>query len=278
MENNISWHMNFNLREFITKSIADFEKERSISAMWKAPLTAVLSAEHPLIPELKQAVSPDPAAEEQCATQAHLLPNELLPDAKSIFVFFIPFADWIVESNIKGEAVSEEWARAYIFTNDLLGFINNEIEKYLNLQGFQAAKIMATVTFDKNTLMSRWSHRHIARIAGLGSFGLNNMLITSAGCCGRFGSIVTNLEPGPNADMPSAIPDKCLHKLNGSCGFCLKKCKSGAIGKDRKFNRHKCYEICLKNAEIYKPMGMADVCGKCLVGLPCSSRDPSGVF
>lgn len=36
--------------------------------------------------------------------------------------------------------------------------------------------------------MSEWSHRHAAYIAGLGIFGINNMLITNKGCVGRIPS------------------------------------------------------------------------------------------
>jgi epoxyqueuosine reductase QueG len=259
--------MKFNLVELIHKSILSFETERGVANFWKPPLVGVLSAEDPMISELKYAVSPD-----------HLLPKELLPDAKSIIVFFIPFENRIAESNLNGEYASEEWAQAYVFTNELIAFINDDIEKHLNCHGFKTAKIMATHNFDEKTLMSRWSHRHIARIAGLGSFGLNNMLITSAGCCGRLGSIVTNVEYREFVAIGKNIfpaLEKCLHKINGSCGICLKKCQPGAIGTGRFFNRQECYKACLKNAEIHKSIGLADVCGKCLVGLPCSNMDPS---
>ena len=46
-------------------------------------------------------------------------------------------------------------------------------------------------------LISDWSHRHVAVIAGLGKFGLNNMLITDNGCCGRVGSFITDLKIEP---------------------------------------------------------------------------------
>jgi epoxyqueuosine reductase QueG len=257
--------MDFELYKIISKFISVFETERKVSNMWKPPLVAVLSAEDPLIPELKQAVSPD-----------HLLPTELLPDAKSIIVFFLPFSNRIVDSNLEGEAASEEWAKAYFFTNGVLGFINDGIEKHLKGYGFQAAKITPTHNFDKNTLMSRWSHRHIARIAGLGSFGINNMLITSFGCCGRFGSIVTNVDSGVfGVPVLEPASEKCLSKVNGSCGLCRNKCKFGAMGEGGTFDRHKCYAVCQRNGELYKSIGLADSCGKCLVGLPCSITDPS---
>jgi epoxyqueuosine reductase QueG len=257
--------MSLELEKTINGAISIFEDENGIRNFWEPPLLAAMSANHPLIPGLKQAVSPD-----------HLLPDELLPGAKSVVVYFIPLADRIIESNMEGELASEEWALSYVITNSLLGFIKTKKKKTLAGSGFQAAKIKATHNFDKETLMSRWSHRHLAWIAGLGSFGLNNMLITSKGCCGRFGSLVTDADCGELGVHAASGPQKerCLNKINGSCGICRTKCPAGAYGEDGKFDRHKCYEVCLKNAGIHKSTGMADVCGKCLVGLPCSKNIP----
>jgi epoxyqueuosine reductase QueG len=200
-----------------------------------------------------------------------------LADAKSIIIFFIPFEDRIVESNLEGEAASEDWARAYVLTNELLSFINEKIEVLLNENGFQAVKTKATHNYDEKTLMSRWSHRHIAWAAGLGTFGINNMLITSRGCCGRIGSLVTNadcLELGISASESVPLPEKCLNKINGSCKLCHKKCPVGAYNEEGDFDRHKCHEACLKNAELYQAIGSSTSCGKCLVGLPCSTSEP----
>ena len=260
--------MDLDLHELILKCISTFETEQGKLNMWEPPLTAVLSEEHPLIPELKQMVSPD-----------HFLPRELLPDAKSIVIFFIPFKSKIIESNLQAGSASTDWARAYAQTNKLIGTINDELEIYLLHHGFKTKKVMATHNFSEKTLMSRWSHRHLAWIARMGTFGINNMLITSKGCCGRFGSIVTNAgihEFGfttSNFDKP--LPEKCLNKINGACGICQKKCQKEAFEEGRLFNRFKCYEACLENGELYKDIGLADVCGKCLAGLPCSSKDPT---
>jgi len=262
--------MDFEPKKVIQECIVSFETENGLTDIWRSPLMAALSVDNPMIPELRKAVSQD-----------HLLPGELLTGAKSIIVYFIPFENRIVKSNLIGEAASEDWAAAYIHTNRLIDFINEELTKCLNRQGYQAAKTKATHNFDEKTLMSSWSHRHIAWLAGLGSFGLNNMLITSFGCCGRLGSIITNLETSELSGISIKTvsgPEKCLYKINGSCGLCRKKCPDLAIGEGGNFNRHKCYQVCLRNAEKNKDIGFADVCGKCLLGLPCSDRDPSSTM
>jgi epoxyqueuosine reductase QueG len=118
--------------------------------------------------------------------------------------------------------------------------------------------------------MSAWSHRHAAYIAGLGTFGLNRLLITEQGCCGRLGSLATDLVLIPT---PRPEGEFCLHRAGGSCTKCVRKCIRNALGMDT-FDRHACYQTLLDNEARLGMSGHADVCGKCSCGLPCSSRNP----
>lgn len=40
------------------------------------------------------------------------------------------------------------------------------------------------------------------------------------------------------------------------------------------FDRFRCYDMLLKNVERHSEVGYADVCGKCLVAVPCSHTNP----
>jgi epoxyqueuosine reductase QueG len=250
----------------IETAIQETIEARGGAARWKNALIAVISARNPELAWLKTAVSPE-----------HLLPDDVLPGAQSVICFFIPFARAVVESNRETGPASAEWAAAYIETNALIAGINSGIDALLKRRGYAAGKIPATGNFDKTTLTSRWSHRHLAYLAGLGSFGLNNMLITEYGCCGRCGSIVTNYQfTEETCAAPLPRRERCLFKQRGICGLCLKKCEICALGGSG-FDRRRCYERCLENAVFHASLGYADVCGKCLCGLPCSMRDPSAV-
>jgi epoxyqueuosine reductase QueG len=216
----------------------------------------------------------------KAVSSTHLLPDDILPNAQSVIAFFIPFTETVVEGNREGEAASAEWALCYIRTNELIAKISNALETMFAQDNLKTGKIPATHNFDEERLVSDWSHRHIAYLAGLGTFGLNNMLITVQGCCGRFGSIVTEWEYTGPPGTGTVPEEKCLFKRNGNCGLCVKRCPAGAYtlktdGKDGvNFDRKSCYSLCLKNAEKHKDLGYADVCGKCLVGLPCSTKAP----
>jgi len=245
----------------INSAISEYGEINKINEMWGEPIIEIISASNEKIKYLKQAVSSE-----------HLMPYDILQDAKSIISFFIPFHKKIAESNINGTMASKEWVAAYIRTNDLIKVINNKIEELMQKNGCKTGKIPATHNFNEKTLISNWSHRHIAFMAGIGTFGINNMLITKKGCCGRFGSIIINYELKDYQQVGN-IKEKCLNKLNENCGICHKRCTVNAYDNNN-FNRNACYEQCLENAKYHKETGYADVCGKCMVGLPCSLKEP----
>ena len=93
---------------------------------------------------------------------------------------------------------------AEIFITD----INAHVTKQLISKGFKTTNLPPTHNFDTEQLMSDWSHKHVAYIAGLGRFGTHHLLITAKGCCGRFGSIVTNakIPASPRSDTEFRKP------------------------------------------------------------------------
>lgn len=238
---------------------ASFQDEHCREIFWRTPLAGFASASDPMFSQLKTAVS-----------LTHAMPEDLLPEAQTVVAFFIPFEKSIVRSNIKGSDASQKWATAYIQTNALISELSRHLSLYLESSGHKSAVTPPTHNFDPKRLISDWSRRHIACVAGLGSFGLNNMLITDSGCCGRIGSLVTSAFVEPDS-RPTG--EACLYRHDFSCRQCVERCVNEALFEDT-FNRQRCYEACLKNEKLYQYLGKADVCGKCLVGLPCSFTNP----
>lgn len=226
---------------------------------WRTPATGFAAAGDPLFQQLKRVVSP-----------AHALPRDLLPSARTVIAYFIPFAKSIGESNRAGRLASPEWAHAYIETNRLIHDLGDRLKNLLAEEGYEAVAPPATHNFDEQRLISGWSHRHVAFIAGLGRFGMNHMLITARGCCGRLGSLVTSLVL-PAGTRP--VAESCLHRHDSSCLLCVGRCVGPALFPDR-FDRHRCYAVCRENENLHQAVGKADVCGKCLAGVPCSWTDP----
>jgi epoxyqueuosine reductase QueG len=246
-------------KDGIRREIARFVALHRTASSWGEPLTGFAAAGDPLFTRLKRAVSP-----------GHLLPGDLLPGARCVVAFFIPFEKAVSRSNVSGAQASREWAQAYIDNNRLINGVNRHMTAVIEAAGYKTAVVPATHNFDPVLLISSWSHRHIAFVAGLGRFGVNNMLITKKGCCGRFGSFVTTL-PLEGDERPER--ESCLHLNGNQCLRCVGRCVGEALSPVG-FDRAKCYAVCRKNEEAYKDLGKADVCGKCLVGLPCSWADP----
>ncbi len=243
------------LAQFIVEMIKRDVTEANTVTGYRAPLIGFADAGDPRFRQLREDVEP-----------THLTPEELLPGARSVVSFFLPFEPWVVKANArKRKGVAREWAVAYVETNDLIGRITRHLISALAERDVRAAGEPATNNFDPDTLISRWSHKSVAIIAGLGSFGLHHMVITDAGCAGRFGSLVVD------TDLPIGAPepqDRCLYFHDGSCRACVTRCPVEALTKDG-IDKQRCWNRCLEVAEVYKQVGKAEACGKCAIG-PCS--------
>lgn len=252
------------MKDKVEKLIKDYVNTYSLNNLtrtkWQEPIIAFADAEDPIFIRFKDIISP-----------SHALPMDFLEDAKTVITYFLPFENFVVESNRHGIESSRVWGIAYVETNKLILDLNNYLKDELERMGYKGVVIPGTHNFDEDKLISDWSHRHAAYAAGLGKFGLNNMLITEKGCCGRVGGFVTNLKIEASKREEE---EYCLYKKYSICRKCVKKCVNEALGEDS-FDRFKCYEMCLYNAKLLEDIGLADVCGKCLVDVPCSHMNPS---
>lgn len=238
------------------------EDEKYIPALWRSPVVACARADDPLFARLKDVVAQD-----------HLMPSDLLEGAKSVIVYFIPFTRDVGIDNASSYPIASElWARAYVETNDMISRINKRLSDFLSLHGYRSAVTPATHNFDPDLLISRWSHKHIGFIAGLGTFGLHRLLITPAGCCGRLGSIVTDAYVEPSKRFNDEF---CLVKRGTRCNRCASRCPINAIDPDGGFDRGNCYRLLLENDRRYSHLPLTDVCGQCSCEVPCSYGIPT---
>lgn len=239
--------------------VAEYQRVQDVTTAWGEPLVGFAAADDLLFVDLKRVV-----------VDSHALPADLLPEARTVISFFLPFPKSLATGNLKNVLSSPEWARSYIETNELIARLNEHMISFLASKGASTAAIPATHNWIEDKLVANWSHRHVAFVAGLGRFGLNNMLITRKGCSGRIGSLITSMEIAPDLRPEN---EACLHKDDGSCGNCVRQCVNDALETEG-FDRFKCYAQLLKNVEEHANIGYADVCGKCLAAVPCSHANP----
>lgn len=124
---------------------------------------------------------------------------------------------------------------------------------------------------------STWSERHAAYAAGLGTFSLSDGLITARGLAHRCGSVVVNAGFVPDQRVYSHHLEYCPYPQDGSCGVCIERCPTGAIGPNG-HDKEKCREtlqVTLKPF-LQRPgyIGSYAACGLCQTKVPCESRIP----
>ncbi len=123
----------------------------------------------------------------------------------------------------------------YQRVNILLDTIGLIVASTIQDIGYQAMPIPASQLVDWKNQKGHLSHKHVARAAGLGWIGRNNLLVNE-----QFGSrirLVTIL-----TDLPLTIDSPSI-KNCGTCHNCLSVCPAGAIkGGQEDFDHLRCYE------------------------------------
>jgi len=197
-------------------------------------------------------------------------PEEWFPGAKTVISFFLPFTERIRRANTANrDWPAEEWLHGRFEGQAFLKEFAAYMHKILSDKGHKSLIPSFDAGFksgsDTSRFSSNWSERHIAYACGLGTFGLSKGLITEKGICGRFGSILTEL------DLPKdARPYKEAYDYCTMCGLCIVNCPANAIREDGKDDLL-CSAFLDKVLNKHKPRYG---CGKCQVGVPCESAIP----
>jgi epoxyqueuosine reductase QueG len=252
------------IRTIIETYVREYPKTLGITNIWRKPLAAFASVDD------RFSILPTIAAPD------HALPKDLLPEGRTVIVFFIPFTRALAKENHPGETPCLNWGVAYQQTNVLINLLCRHIQQMLEKAGYASALVPATHNFDHETLMARWSHKHLGYISGLGRFGVNAQFITPSGCAGRLGSLVTAADLGNHPLVKEK--ELCLHKNGHECLVCVSRCPVGAVSEKTGIARQKCWVRLKENLKILGALQVMDpsthVCGKCQVLLPCSLNAP----
>jgi epoxyqueuosine reductase len=101
--------------------------------------------------------------------------------------------------------------------------------------GYQAMPVPASQIVDWKSQRGHLSHKHVARLAGLGWIGRNNLLVNETfGSRIRLVTVLTNIP---------LVADSPLSMDCGPCRDCVRVCPVGAISeRPEDFNHLRCYE------------------------------------
>lgn len=203
-------------------------------------------------------------------------PQSIYPESQSVIVIGLPVNLPILETS-----PSIWYHELYKTVNHLLDQYTYRLSLFLSEQGFPSVFVprdgYAGIEALKKNPIAFFSHRHAAYLAGLGTFGVHNMLLTPRyGPRVRFGSVFTMANLPSDAMIRDELCTHCMHcvaccpaqalsegeypailtdkqacvdhsmELNrrgiSPCGICIRVCP---VGKDRSHyhrEEHRIYE------------------------------------
>ena len=143
----------------------------------------------------------------------------------------------------------------YRTLNALLDQTAIKVANFIQSKGFRVIPIPASQIVDWQKQTAHLSHKKIARLAGLGWIGRNNLLVNKKlGSQFRLVSILT--------DMP-LVTDKPKNQDCGKCKLCIEICPIGAIKENPEdFEHIKCFE----KLKEFQKQRLVDqfICGVCV--------------
>ena len=222
---------------------------------YREPLVGFASADDPIFDEMKEIIGP-----------YNLHPKEIFPEAKTVISFFLPFEEKLVKLNSSSQDPVKEWIQAKGETDRLITEINEILKIELEKEGISA--VVPEIVFDYKTrgFDVVWSHKSAAYAAGLGTLGVHHMLITKAGCAGRFGTLLVSVRIPPT---PRPKEEFCCYKKREKCLVCVNSCPAAALSV-KGLDKEKCFRLLQQNAKAFPELNQL-ACGKCATG-PCALK------
>lgn len=279
------------IREYIASSANNVMPHFEGEPIWDDPLVGFADGDDAIFQEYKQIIG-----------QFHLTPREVMekhlagkiargyprPPNVSVISFVLPSTTATRDSMRKEtEVCSLRWNYTRHYGQEVISRLSRHLVVTLESLGYHAIAPELERSFevkrdDAGKMASTWSQRHIAYAAGLGTFSLNDALITPRGISVRIGSVVCNVAVKPSQRPYRTHQENCLYYREGTCGKCIKRCPAGAIsetGHDKAKCRNYLFDGMPKAAESLgrsEPFVGAYIgCGFCQTAVPCERGIPT---
>jgi epoxyqueuosine reductase QueG len=265
------------IERFVGENAANRQPESALP-YFDAPLVGFASIDDPLFSRYKEVIG-----------EYHLTPGEFMESAfgpgstgkGTVICWILPISPATRESNRRERLwPSREWACTRTHGETFNNLLRRHLADLLNAAGQRALAPLLSEGFrtveTRSGPSSTWSERHAAHAAGLGTFSLNDGLITGRGIAHRCGSVITDLVIPPTPRRYGHWAEYCLFYRDGSCGACIGRCPAGAITRYG-HDKTKCYRYCYEEVigQVGERFGVAAPgCGLCQTGVPCEAGIP----
>src|SRR4030042_4894503 len=238
------------VKNFINEAGPNRRTQLDHGIYWEEPLVGFASGIDPLFSEYKTIIGP-----------FHFTPREIISAALrergrglllteieqiSVMSWVLPASEDTRKSNRQEKQFpSKLWAYTRDFGEACNSALKKHVISFLEDLGHVtvAPAILPTFKFiqdEKIGWASPWSERHVAYACGLGTFSLNDGLITPKGMAMRVGRVVTLLKLTPSEKKYRDHRENCLQFRNEKCGKCISRCPAGAITEEG-HDKDKCY-------------------------------------
>jgi epoxyqueuosine reductase len=258
--------------------------------IWDDPLVGFADGDDPIFKEYKTVIgdfhlTPREALEmyidaNGCGDKAELIPH------LSVIAFVLPATEKTRLSNREETQVcSVRWNNTRFIGQEFVARLTRYIVTLIEELGYFAIAPELSrwweIVKQPSGLSSRWSQRHAAYAAGLGTFGLSDSFISSKGAAGRIGSVICNLELPSTPRRFANHYANCLFLARGSCQKCAERCPAKAIS-SRGHDKIKCSAYLNEMKTIAQRQGRTEGyvgkaylgCGFCQTGVPCEAGIP----
>ena len=273
--------------QFIEKEIKAFVRTSFLNRMpsikdyiiFDEPLVKFADGDDPVFTEYKSIIAPTHLTPREALAKTFNKSPEDIPAHLSVISWILPFTGKIRESNRRHTLTpSRLWLNAYLCGEEFNDALREHVVELLTEMGYLAVAPVIQPYFKEELSpinekgpYSNWSERHIAYVAGLGTFSLSDGFITERGIAHRCGSVVTDLVLPVSPRMAKNPYSNCLFYVNGSCRACIARCPVGAISENG-HDKIKCLGK-LRLSEKYKVGALA--CGLCQTKVPCEFCNPA---
>jgi len=206
--------------------------------------------------------------------------------SKDILVVSLGFQKAQKVKELNAEETKEptlRWVAARGEWETLVASISEKIVSDIESAGLKAVAIEHISEFkrkrsEKYGIASNWSHRHVAFMCGLGTFGHCDGLITPKGKAMRFTTIL--IETDLEADIRSyeKYNEWCKRANGDGCGVCIERCPVNALTADG-HDKEKCEKFVQHVRDKALSEGVltsntSTACGLCQCGTPCQDGIP----
>jgi epoxyqueuosine reductase QueG len=261
------------IRRLVRESSANLQED-GCTPYFEEPLLGVAAADDPLFDRFKGIIG-----------DFHLTPGELLAGATAVICWVLPIAEPTRLSNRRERQFpSRAWARTRDLGEAFNVLVRRQLVAWLEEQGYRAlapqlSQRWQAIELPESGPASNWSERHAAYAAGLGTFSLNDALITQRGIAHRLGTVLTDCPLPPTPRSYSDHTSNCLHFRADTCRLCIPRCPVGALSA-RGHDKIKCRAYVYGTVPDAVATGYgvkATGCGLCQTGVPCEFRIPAAV-